>query len=106
MTKEYVKNYRNEMQMIKEKIEEINAVVVTLPISSWRGSLEVTMVNFEKKINAFLEVSAELTTEQKEAIARIKKGEIPAFSSRVEEQQNHASDMEADKGKSGKGKKH
>jgi hypothetical protein len=85
MAKEYIKNYLAEMRAIKEKIDEINKIVGILPISSWRASLEVTMVSFEKKINTFLEVNAELTTEQKEAIARIKKGEIPAFSSSVEE---------------------
>jgi hypothetical protein len=87
MTKEYVKNYHEEIRTIKAKQEEIDGVISTLPMSSWKQSLELSSMNFNKKLDKFLETGAELTAEQREAIAAIKSGKIPvsALSSYMEE---------------------
>ena len=77
MTKEYVKNYKKEMEAIKEHTSKIDEIVSSLPSSSWKRSLEVTMLNFNRKLDGFLETSAELTADQRIAIAGIKSGKIP-----------------------------
>jgi hypothetical protein len=89
MVKEYVKNYREKITEIEMNLKNISAIVETLPESSWKKSLNTSVVNFVKKINGFLESGGELTEQQKNAIKAIKSGkcteaEVSALSSRVE----------------------
>jgi hypothetical protein len=84
MAKEYVKNYLAEMQKIKDSLMNIQTVIRDLPACSWSDSLTISNANYLKKVDAFLAVNPTLTEAQKEAIERIKKGEIPAFSAAME----------------------
>lgn len=91
MTKEFVKNYRENITEIKNELENINKIVEKLPESSWKKSLTISVVNFQKKIDGFLEFGGELTESQKKAIRAIKSGklseaEISEISSRMEAQ--------------------
>jgi len=79
MGKEYVKNYLSEIKEIKNSLSTIETIISKLPDSSWKFSMSVSTTNFTKKVDAFLSGKEELTDQQKDAIARIKKGEIPAF---------------------------
>lgn len=75
MAKEYVKNYPKEMTEINEHLLSIEKVVSTLPAeASFTKSLKTTVINFRKKMDTFLSISAELTPQQKAAIAAIKAG--------------------------------
>jgi hypothetical protein len=80
MTKEYVKNYKKDMEDINSHLSSIAGIVNVFPESSWKKSLVTSVVNFDKKVQSFLNTTTCLTTEQKDYITRIKKGEIPTFS--------------------------
>lgn len=73
-TKELLK----ELKEIEDVTKSLRVVVDALPESSVKDAFEYSTVNLEKKLDKFLTVSEPLTDEQKEAIALIKSGKIPA----------------------------
>lgn len=78
MVKEYVKNYKEQIEQIKNKQSEIDAIIATLPDSSWKGALLRSSENINKKLESFLVQTTELSEEQKQAIAAIKSGKLNA----------------------------
>ena len=78
MAKEYVKNYPNEIAQINEHLSAIEKVVESLPAeASFTKSLQTTVINFRKKVDAFLVTGSALSEQQKAAIAAIKAGKSP-----------------------------
>jgi len=78
MVKEYVKNYKEQIEQIKNKQSEIDAIIATLPDSSWKDALLRSSENINKKLDSFLVQTTELSEEQKQAIAAIKSGKLNA----------------------------
>ena len=89
-TKQYVKNYKEQMQEIMSHLSAIDKVISGLPeTASWTTSLKTSQVNYVKKVESFLATSEELTESQKNAIRAIKSGklteeEVSSLSARVE----------------------
>lgn len=75
MTKEYVKNYPTQIAEINEHLSKIAEIVNSLPQeASFTKSLQTSVINFQKKVDGFLAVSAKITDKQRAAIAAIKAG--------------------------------
>ena len=111
MSKQYVKDKKDEIEKIDEHLSAIADIVKDFPQdASWTKSLNTSLVNFQKKITAFLSTSAELTEEQKKAIKAIRSGkasteEISALSARMGKTSAGSNDKEQTSTKVKKGSK-